>query len=76
MDSTFLATLAAILKSISFIFIYFVIGFGPGFVVGVLLANRFTGKDKPLRIEKHEENIQKAGQHNSQWHPDNPRWKK
>lgn len=75
MDASSLQTLALLLKSSAQIFVYFVIGFGPGFVVGVLLANHFVGKDKQLRIEKHDENIQKAGQHNAQWHPDNPRWK-
>ncbi len=74
MDASFLTTLAAILKSIAIILIYFITGFGPGFVIGVLLANRFAGKDKPLRIEKHAENITKAGQHNSQWNPNDPRW--
>ncbi|HSX24992.1 MAG TPA: hypothetical protein VLG69_03425 [Candidatus Andersenbacteria bacterium] len=74
MDTPFLTILAAILKSIAVILIYFVIGFGPGFVLGVLLANRIAGKDKPLRIEKHAENIQKAAQHNSQWNPNDPRW--
>jgi hypothetical protein len=75
MDTSFLDPLSTILRNVAFVLLYFVIGFGPGFVVGVLLANRFTGKDKPMRMEKHNENIQQAGQHNAQWHPDNPRWK-
>ncbi|MEO6077780.1 MAG: hypothetical protein ABIP54_03265 [Candidatus Andersenbacteria bacterium] len=75
MDINSLDSIASILRNIAFVLLYFVLGFGPGFVVGVLLANRFTGKDKPMRIDKHDENIQKAGQHNAQWHPDNIRWK-
>lgn len=75
MDAPFLTTLADILRNTAIVLLYFVVGFGPGFCIGVLLANKYVGKDHQLRMDKHNENIQKAGQHNSQWHPDNPRWK-
>lgn len=75
MDTPFLTSLAAILRNVAFVLLYFVIGFGPGFMVGVLLANKFAGKNNPIRMDKHNENIKKAGQHNSQWNPNNPRWK-
>lgn len=71
---TWIETIASILNSFAVILIYFVIGFGPGFIVGVLLANRFSGKNHPLRMEKQNQNIQKAAEHNSQWHPNNPKW--
>lgn len=76
MDSpTFTDTLAAILHSTAFVILYFIIGFGPGLITGILLANRLTASDKQLRVDKHIDNIRKAGEHNSQWHPENPRWK-
>ncbi|OGY30936.1 MAG: hypothetical protein A3C02_00425 [Candidatus Andersenbacteria bacterium RIFCSPHIGHO2_02_FULL_45_11] len=71
---TWIETIASILNSFAVILIYFVIGFGPGFIVGVLLANKFSGKNHPLRMEKQNQNIQKAAEHNSQWHPNNPKW--
>ncbi len=74
MEPTWIETFASILNSFAVILIYFVIGFGPGFIVGVLLANRFSGKNHPLRMEKQNQNIQKAAEHNSQWHPNNPKW--
>lgn len=75
MDTSFLNSLSDILRNIAFALLYFVIGSGPGFAVGVLLANKFTGKNNPIRMDKHTENIQKARQHNSQWNPNNPKWK-
>lgn len=74
MDTTAISTIESILHSLAFILLYFVIGFGPGFIIGMLLANRFTAGDKQLRVEKHNDNIKKAGDHNSQWHPDNTKW--
>lgn len=71
----FLLTLANILDGFVTFLIYFVIGFGPGFITGVLLANRIFGKNLPLRMQKNKESIKKAAEHNSQWHPNNPKWK-
>lgn len=65
---------AVALKVVVFIILYVVIGFGPGFVIGMILANGLFGHGKPLRMEKHLENIQKAGEHNKQWHPEHERW--
>lgn len=70
-----LDTVAILLDAFVTILIYFVIGFGPGFIVGLLLANRIFGKHLPLRMEKNIESIKKAAQHNSQWHPNDPKWK-
>lgn len=74
MDPTFAEIAAAVFRSFVTILIYFVTGFGPGFIVGVLLANRFAGRNHPLRMDKQHQNIQKAAEHNSQWHPNNPKW--
>ena len=67
--------LAKIVEILAIVLVYFVIGFGPGFIVGLLLTNRIFGRNLPLRMEKHTTNIEKAAEHNSQWHPDNPKWK-
>ena len=71
----FLAILATALEGLTTFLIYFAIGFGPGFIAGVLLANRVFGKNLPLRMEKNIESIKKAAEHNSQWHPNHPKWK-
>lgn len=67
--------ISTVVEVLSIVLIYFVIGFGPGFITGLLLANRLFGKNLPLRMEKNNASIKKAGEHNSQWHPNNPRWK-
>lgn len=65
---------ASLMRSIATILVYFITGFGPGFIVGVLLTNRFSGRNHPLRMDKQKQAIQKANEHNSQWHPNNPKW--
>lgn len=72
----FLLLTVAILKTIIFIVLYLIIGFGPGFIVGVMLANWFFGKGRQLRMDKHIASIQQAAEHNKQWHPDHERWQK
>lgn len=67
--------LNAIFRRIGFIILYAVIGFGPGLVIGIMLANRMFGRGKPIYMQVHEENIQKAIEHNKQWHPEQERWK-
>ena len=71
-----LTLVAAILRVIALIMLYILIGFGPGYIVGVILAGKIFGRGQPLRMEKHQEAIQQAVEHNKQWHPDDPRWKK
>jgi len=66
--------IVTILKLIVYIVLYIVIGFGPGFIGGVLLANTIFGKNKPLRMDNHQKSILKATEHNKQWHPDQPKW--
>ncbi len=73
MDLTFLVI---ILKLVVYIVLFLVIGFGPGFIVGVLLANFMFGKEKPLRMDNHQKNILKAAEHNKQWDPHLDRWQK
>lgn len=69
-----LEILLAVARALTLVVLYLVLGFGPGFIVGLLLANRFVGHGKPLRIDSHEQNIQKAGEHNKQWNPAHQRW--
>jgi hypothetical protein len=63
-----------ILRGSAFIFLYFFIGFGPGFVLGLMLANRIFGEGLTY-MDTHRENIKKASEHNAQWKPDNERWR-
>lgn len=73
-DPELLRVLTALLKTLAYIILYVLIGFGPGFVIGMVLANRFLAPDAPRRMDMHNDNIKRAGEHNSQWNPDNPRW--
>ncbi len=67
--------IAALLRILLLVVFYMIIGFGPGFMLGVLLANRVFAKGNPLRMEKHQQVIQQAVEHNKQWNPNDPRWK-
>ena len=73
-DPQIITLIATLLKTLAFIVLYVFIGFGPGFIVGLLLANHIYGKNHPVRMDIHNDNIEKAIEHNKQWHPDNPRW--
>ena len=67
--------ISSLIRAVAMVLLYFAIGFGPGFIIGLLLANKLFGKNLPLRMEKNMDSIKRAAEHNSQWHPNNPRWK-
>ncbi|GEM_PF-2345932 len=68
--------LATLLNSLGFVVLYILVGFGPGFVCGLLLANRLFAKGQPTYMDTHVEAIARAAQHNAQWTPSNERWHK
>lgn len=75
MDST--EIIQTLLRAFTFVMLYMMIGFGPGFLIGVLLGNRFGGGYKQMsRMDESQKQIEKAALHNAQWHPDHERWKK
>lgn len=65
---------ATILQSFGFIMLYFVIGFGPGFIAGILLANALFGRGLPTHKDSHAAGGKKAFEHNAQWDPNHERW--
>jgi hypothetical protein len=68
--------IALTIKWIVLIFVYLLVGFGFGFIFGVLIANRIFGKGKPLRMDSHNNALRKAAEHNKQWNPQHERWQK
>jgi hypothetical protein len=71
---TALETFATIFQYLGFVALYLFLGFGPGFLVGMLLANRLAGRGKQSIFDSHIESKKEAAQHNAQWHPTNERW--
>jgi hypothetical protein len=71
-----LEVIARLLRAIAFVILYLLLGFGPGYYLGIFAANRLFGRGNQLRMEKHEDAIEEAIEHNKQWHPDEERWKK
>lgn len=67
--------LPTILRTLTFVALYLIVGAGPGFVFGLLLANRLFGEG-PIYMDDHKAKIKLAIEHNAQWHPKNDRWKK
>lgn len=51
-----------------------VIGFGPGFMVGLLTGNGLAARDEKTIMQKQVHAIKKADAHNLQWHPSHARW--
>ena len=72
---TDLETIARIMQALSFIVLYGILGFGPGFVAGLLAANWVFGRGKPVYMDLHKQAIKDAAQHNAQWHPSNEKWR-
>lgn len=70
-----ISLLVTILKLIILILLYLLLGFGPGFIIGLMIANRIFGHGKPLRMDSHNLNLAKAAEHNKQWHPEHEKWK-
>jgi hypothetical protein len=67
---------AIILRSLTFVVFYLFVGFGPGFLLGLSLANWVAGRREQLLMDKHRDNIRRASQHNQQWNPTHQRWQK
>jgi len=70
------ATVARVLQSLALVALYAILGFGPGFVAGLLTANALFGRGKPIYMDVHKQAIKNAAQHNAQWHPSNEKWRK
>lgn len=64
-----------LLQILIYVLLYLFIGFGPGFILGIVIMSRIIGKNNPYIMEVHEEAKAQATEHNKQWHPDDPRWK-
>lgn len=62
--------------ALGLIMFYLITGFGPGVILGFIIANRTGGR----HFEHHDHNIEKAlrqaAEHNAQWHPEHQRWQR
>lgn len=56
--------------------LYLFIGFGPGLIAGIILANRVWGRGQPTLVDIHRQNAAAAGEHNKLLDPKHPRWEK
>lgn len=75
-DPETIQTINTFIRIMAIIVLHTFIGFGPGFIVGILIANRLFGHGHPTYMEIHQENIRKAAEHNKQWDPAHERWQK
>lgn len=64
------------MQTLAVVALYFFTAFGPGFVLGLLMANRLYGRGKPFYMDIHKEKIKQAEAYNAQWHPTQERWQK
>jgi hypothetical protein len=63
-----------IIRQFAFVALYFIISFGPGVVLGLIIANKVYAKGNPTHMQSQKEDIAKAAKHNAQWNPTHPRW--
>jgi hypothetical protein len=61
--------------NLPFLILAVILGFGPGFILGIIVANQFFGHGRTF-LETHEEALRQAGEHNAQWNPAHERWEK
>lgn len=73
LDPQTIDTAANVFRNAAFIVLYLFLGGGPGFIVGILIANLIWGRG-PSLVQVHKERITAATEHNKQWHPSHPRW--
>lgn len=73
---TYLEIAATLLRALAFILFYVYLGFGPGFILGLLAANAIFGRGAPTYAQAHKQLIREAAQHNAQWDPTHERWQK
>lgn len=71
---TGLEIIAAAIQALALVVLYVFVGFGPGFVAGIMLANFIFARGKPTLMEKHKQTARDAAQHNAQWNPSHERW--
>lgn len=74
-DPTNLEVFSSILRSLALIILFIVVGFGPGFILGIIIANRVFGRGQPNYMQSYKQAVKDAAEHNRQWHPDHERWK-
>ncbi len=63
-----------LLRTFGIVFFYFLIGFGPGTVIGMILANKVYAKGQVTHMQSQRADITRANKHNAQWDPNHPRW--
>lgn len=73
LDPVLVETAATLFRNAAFIALYFFLGTGAGFVVGIILSNLIWGRG-PTLVQVHKEGLAAAAEHNKQWAPSHPRW--
>ncbi len=71
---TNLEIISIVLRSLAIVAVYGIVGFGSGFVTGIVLANTILARGKPNIMEDFDEAKKLAAQHNAQWNPSHERW--
>lgn len=70
-----LEIIAIIFRVFLFVGLYIVIGFGPGFIIGLVIGNWVFGRGAPRYMDAHAEKAEAAAKHNAQWDPASEKWK-
>lgn len=65
-----------LLRLLALVLVYALLGFGPGVILGILVANRLAGYNKEVFMNEGTKKIQKAEKYNEQWNPGHKRWRK
>lgn len=64
----------AIFNRLGLVILYFFIAFGPGVVLGIVVANITYGRGKKRLLDKHKQQAEEAFEHIKKYDPKDPRW--
>jgi len=63
-----------IAQVLAYVVFYAITGFGPGFLLGIAIANSIGAYRKSSISANYAQNIKDAATHNAQWHPTHKKW--
>ncbi|MBI4021855.1 MAG: hypothetical protein HY372_00700 [Candidatus Andersenbacteria bacterium] len=67
---------ALIIQTLGLVLFYAIVGFGPGMALGLMLGNQLGARGKETLMRKTERGIKQGLEHNAQWNPIHPRWRR
>ena len=65
-----------IIQTLGLVILYAIVGFGPGMALGLIIGNQLGARGKETLMHKTDRSIKQGLEHNAQWNPIHPRWRR